>query len=222
MKIYQIDSSARKEGSTSRALAKKVLEKIKKTGHSSAAEHTFENRPWGKFENILDTKICKVKKLTINPGQHLSLQYHKKRSEHWIVVQGKASVKLNDKNIIYEPKEKVVEVIIDRTSLIRIITNLVKNSIQATKSLEIPSIKVSVYQNDKNAIIDVSDNGEGIPSNLKAKIFEPRFTTKSKGMGLGLSIINNLATAHSGKITFTSKKGKTNFRVSFPKISKKD
>ena len=36
-------------------------------------------------------------------------------------------------------------------------------------------------------------------------------------MGLGLSIINNLVTAHSGKITFTSKKGKTNFRVSFPK-----
>ena len=128
----------------------------------------------------------------------------------------------NDKNIIYEPREEIIEVIIDRTSLIRIITNLVKNSIQATKSLETPSIKVSVYQNDKNAIIDVSDNGEGIPSNLKAKIFEPRFTTKSKGMGLGLSIINNLVTAHSGKITFTSKKGKTNFRVSFPKISKKD
>ena len=74
----------------------------------------------------------------------------------------------------------------------------------------------------KERIIDVSDNGEGIPSNLKEKIFEPRFTTKSKGMGLGLSIINNLVTAHSGKITFTSKKGKTNFRVSFPKISKKD
>ena len=128
----------------------------------------------------------------------------------------------NDKNILYETKDQVIEVIIDRTSLIRIITNLVKNSIQATKSLETPSIKVSVYQNDKNAIIDVSDNGEGIPSNLKEKIFEPRFTTKSKGMGLGLSIINNLVTAHSGKITFTSKKGKTNFRVSFPKISKKD
>ena len=119
-------------------------------------------------------------------------------------------------------RDEVIEVIIDRTSLIRIITNLVKNSIQATKSLETPSIKVSVYQNDKNAIIDVSDNGEGIPSNLKSKIFEPRFTTKSKGMGLGLSIINNLVTAHSGKITFTYKKGKTNFRISFPKISKKD
>ena len=73
---------------------KDVLEKIKKTGHSSAAEHTFENRPWGKFENILDSKICKVKKLTVYPGQHLSLQYHKKRSEHWVVVKGSAIVEL--------------------------------------------------------------------------------------------------------------------------------
>ncbi len=86
---------------------KDVLEKIKKIGLSSATEHTFENRPWGKFENILDTKICKVKKLTINPGQNLSLQYHKKRSEHWVVVEGKANVNLEDKNIILKKGESI-------------------------------------------------------------------------------------------------------------------
>ena len=86
---------------------KDVLEEIKKTGHSSATEHTFENRPWGKFENILDSKICKVKKLTVNPGQHLSLQYHKKRSEHWVVVEGKANVNLEDKNIILKKGESI-------------------------------------------------------------------------------------------------------------------
>ena len=61
----------------------------------------------GKFENILDSKICKVKKLTVNPGHHLSLQYHKKRSEHWVVVDGKASVNLNDKNIILKKGESI-------------------------------------------------------------------------------------------------------------------
>ena len=86
---------------------KDVLEKIKKTGHSSATEHTFENRPWGRFENILDSKICKVKKLTVNPGQYLSLQYHKKRSEHWVVVEGKANVNLEDKNIILKKGESI-------------------------------------------------------------------------------------------------------------------
>ena len=86
---------------------KTFLEEIKKIGHSSAAEHTFENRPWGKFENILDSKICKVKKLTVYPGQHLSLQYHKKRSEHWVVVEGKANVNLEDKNIILKKGESI-------------------------------------------------------------------------------------------------------------------
>ncbi len=86
---------------------KDVLEEIKKIGHSSATEHTFENRPWGKFENILETEIYKVKKLTVNPGQHLSFQYHKKRSEHWVVVQGKASVNLEDKKIILKNGESI-------------------------------------------------------------------------------------------------------------------
>ncbi|MAJ14380.1 MAG: mannose-1-phosphate guanylyltransferase/mannose-6-phosphate isomerase, partial [SAR116 cluster bacterium] len=86
---------------------KDVLEEVRKIGHSSASEHTFENRPWGKFENILDSKICKVKKLTVNPGQCLSLQYHKKRSEHWVVIEGEASVNLNNKNIILQKGESI-------------------------------------------------------------------------------------------------------------------
>ncbi len=78
---------------------KEALQKIKFMELSSAVEHTFEYRPWGMFENLLDSKICKVKRLTVNPGQHLSLQYHKKRSEHWVVVQGKATVKLENRTL---------------------------------------------------------------------------------------------------------------------------
>ncbi len=86
---------------------KDILEEIKKIGHSSASEHTFENRPWGKFENILDSKICKVKKLTVNPGQHLSLQYHEKRSEHWVIVEGEATIKLNKNQITLNKGESI-------------------------------------------------------------------------------------------------------------------
>ena len=45
--------------------------------------------------------------MTVNPGQHLSLQYHKKRSEHWVVVEGKANVNLEDKNIILKKGESI-------------------------------------------------------------------------------------------------------------------
>ncbi len=86
---------------------KDILEEIKIIGHSSATEHTFENRPWGKFQNILISKICKVKKLTVNPGKHLSLQYHKKRSEHWVIVEGEATIRLNKNKISLSQGESI-------------------------------------------------------------------------------------------------------------------
>ena len=55
-----------------------------------------EERPWGTFENLLDEKCCKVKKIVIKPGQAPSYQYHHKRSEVWIIVQGKATITLDD------------------------------------------------------------------------------------------------------------------------------
>ena len=59
--------------------------------------HYIEERPWGKFEVLLDSNECKVKKITVNPGQRLSLQSHKKRSEHWILTEGSMRITVNDK-----------------------------------------------------------------------------------------------------------------------------
>ena len=58
--------------------------------------HT-EERPWGSFENLLDEEYCKVKRLIVKPGQRLSYQYHYKRDECWVIVQGAATVTLDDK-----------------------------------------------------------------------------------------------------------------------------
>jgi mannose-6-phosphate isomerase-like protein (cupin superfamily) len=55
-----------------------------------------ETRPWGEFENLLDAEYCKVKQIIIKPGQAPSYQYHFKRSEVWIVVQGEGELKMND------------------------------------------------------------------------------------------------------------------------------
>ena len=59
------------------------------------------------FENLLDSNICKVKRLTVNSGYHLSLQYHHKRSEHWVVVQGRATVQLEDGTFYLEPGQSI-------------------------------------------------------------------------------------------------------------------
>ena len=57
----------------------------------------YEERPWGSFENLLDEEYCKVKRIIVKPGARLSYQYHYKRNESWVIVQGAATVTLDDK-----------------------------------------------------------------------------------------------------------------------------
>ncbi len=122
----------------------------------------------------------------------------------------------NDRNVVFKSDLNKLEILFDRTNLIRIINNLVKNSIQATNDVSEPKIIVQVKKTNKLALIEIIDNGSGIPNELKEKIFEPNFTTKTKGMGLGLSIIKNLITNYKGTISFKSKKGETVFTIKLP------
>lgn len=66
-----------------------------------------ETRPWGTYENMLDEDYCKVKRIIIEPGQRPSYQYHHKRSEHWVVVQGEAKVTLDDTEVIKSVGEHI-------------------------------------------------------------------------------------------------------------------
>jgi two-component system nitrogen regulation sensor histidine kinase NtrY len=109
----------------------------------------------------------------------------------------------------------------DRTQLIRIITNLVKNAIQAIPETESnPMIEVRVFRDSTCAKISVKDNGKGISPEDRHRIFEPKFTTKTSGMGLGLGIIKNIVENYNGTITFESAPGHgTTFLVSLPIIN---
>ena len=86
---------------------KAVISQLADIGNAAGTEHSFEYRPWGMFENLLDSAVCKVKRLTVDPGQHLSLQYHNKRSEHWVVVSGTATVQLGDETMTLEPGHSI-------------------------------------------------------------------------------------------------------------------
>jgi mannose-1-phosphate guanylyltransferase/mannose-6-phosphate isomerase len=70
-------------------------------------QHTTTQRPWGKFTNIFVSNDFQVKELVVNPGAILSLQKHKYRSENWVVVQGKANVVLNNKNIVLNKSDSI-------------------------------------------------------------------------------------------------------------------
>ena len=106
----------------------------------------------------------------------------------------------------------------DKNQMQRVIANLVKNSLQAVPDDRQPDILVSVKELDDKIIISVTDNGTGIATENQSRIFEPKFTTKSSGMGLGLAIVRKIVENHKGKIYFTTKEGEgTTFVVEFEK-----
>ena len=107
---------------------------------------------------------------------------------------------------------------LDKSQLIRIVTNLITNATQATEQIENPKIDVHVSSENDTIKIEVTDNGKGIDESVRHLIFEPKFTTKTSGMGLGLPIIKKIIEANNGTIGFVSsnKKG-TTFTVMLPK-----
>ncbi|MFT7396614.1 MAG: two-component system nitrogen regulation sensor histidine kinase NtrY [Flavobacterium sp.] len=127
----------------------------------------------------------------------------------------------NEEQVVFESESPEIISKIDRTQLIRIITNLVKNAIQSIpEQQERKTVFVTVKKDDNNVLITVKDNGIGIKPEDISRIFEPKFTTKNSGMGLGLGIIKNIIENYKGTITFETEYGKgTRFTVSLPIIN---
>ena len=127
----------------------------------------------------------------------------------------------NEDYIVFESMEEEIISKMDRTQLIRVITNLVKNAIQSIPlEQKFKSILVTVKRDGNNVLILVKDNGVGIEEHNIDRIFEPKFTTKNSGMGLGLGIIKNIIENYKGTITFETKYGTgTTFTVSLPIIN---
>jgi len=73
---------------------KDIVADLQARDFKEATENFFEYRPWGRFDNLHENETYKVKKLTVNPNSKLSLQKHSRRSEHWVVVSGKAHITL--------------------------------------------------------------------------------------------------------------------------------
>jgi len=121
-------------------------------------------------------------------------------------------------NINFQSSKESIVIKLDKEQWIRVMTNLIKNSIQAIPSDREQNINVEISDSTNSVKILVSDNGLGVLEKNKEKIFEPKFTTKTDGMGLGLGIVKNIINSHRGKISYKSKQKKgTKFIISLPK-----
>ena len=104
---------------------------------------------------------------------------------------------------------------LDPTYFRRIITNLVTNAIQAMPKGG--KLTITAYTKNDKATITIQDTGIGIPEEMKQRMFQPLFTTRSRGHGFGLPVIKRLVEVQGGTITFESQEGKgTIFTMQFP------
>lgn len=105
----------------------------------------------------------------------------------------------------------------DREQISRVLINLITNAIQSVPEDRKGIINILLEKNSKKVVIKISDNGKGIPDELKDKLFVPNFTTKSSGMGLGLAITKNIIENSKGSIRFeTTFDVGTTFIIEFP------
>jgi mannose-1-phosphate guanylyltransferase/mannose-1-phosphate guanylyltransferase/mannose-6-phosphate isomerase len=86
---------------------KTLLSQLKKAGHKEATEHRRAYRPWGHYEGLIQGDRFQVKKISVKPGQKLSLQKHFHRAEHWVVVNGTAIVERDAERILLRENESV-------------------------------------------------------------------------------------------------------------------
>ncbi len=126
------------------------------------------------------------------------------------------NILLKEKNIKLEfIYDNIDEVYVDPKGIFQAIYNLIKNSIEAID--KDGKIIIRLYKSEKFICIDIIDNGKGIEEENIDKVFEPYFTTKKSGTGLGLMNVYNIIHAHQGKITVKSKKGMgTKFTIFLP------
>jgi PAS domain S-box-containing protein len=115
--------------------------------------------------------------------------------------------------------EEGLKLLMDHAQLLSILQNLVLNAKEAMGGKGV--LKVSAFAEDDNVVLKFEDTGPGIPAELLSKIFDPGFTTKPHGTGLGLTVVKRVVDLYGGQISVDSQIGKgTTFTIKLPRKPK--
>jgi len=104
-------------------------------------------------------------------------------------------------------------ILIDKNQMEQVIINLITNSIYALKEKEEKKMFLSSYTENNRFFITISDNGKGIDSEIRDKVFLPFFTTRKDGAGIGLTLSKNIIEAHGGYLSYQTDEEKTSFVI---------
>ncbi|RYE25989.1 MAG: HAMP domain-containing histidine kinase [Sphingobacteriales bacterium] len=126
---------------------------------------------------------------------------------------------LNEENVkvIFNDHPTKLKVYADKSQLVRVLANILGNAVQAIPDERTGMVTVSLQKQEYSALIIFSDNGNGIDEEIVEKIFQPYFTTKTSGTGLGLAMTKKIIEFWKGKIWFETQKDKgTTFYIQLP------
>jgi len=170
-----------------------LVEQIDNLSRIAGTFSNFARMPEANFEKVdVASKLYSVVLLFMNNFDHIQIDY------------------------IGEEKE--VFVYADQEQLVQVFNNLLKNAIQAIPDERDGEIHVDLHENKDEVIIEITDNGVGIDTDIQDKLYVPNFTTKSTGMGLGLAIAKNIIELSGGTISFTTSLNEsTTFILKLPK-----
>ncbi len=205
-------------------MAKQVAHEIKnpltpmRLTVQSFEQRFLKNKPYSKekikeFCDILIEQIDTMKDVANTFSDFAALPEAKLKPSD-IVKISKRSLEIFERNKIeFLSSHPEIFVNLDRTQWVRVMTNLIQNGIQSVPIEANAKLKVEIKKLITEVQIIFIDNGVGIPESIKDKIFEPKFTTKTKGMGLGLGIVKNIIDSHGGKINYSSSSKGTKFII---------
>ena len=157
------------------------------------------------ISRLIEDTLSFVRTTSLNLSEH-SLKELLNNSLHNLDVPDSIFITLPENDI---------SVFCDGEKLKAVFANLILNSVQALENSG--NITISAKDEPSKIIIEIMDSGKGIPEDLLPKIFEPLFTTKTSGTGLGLGICKNIVEQHKGKLSF--KNNPTTFIIELPKSS---
>ncbi|PJD91475.1 MAG: hypothetical protein CK424_06580 [Legionella sp.] len=102
-----------------------------------------------------------------------------------------------------------LSVTLNKTHIMQMILNLSRNSIEALKSISEPNptLSITAHQMEHNVVVDIRDNGPGVPIEFQDKLFRSYFTTKSQGVGIGLGICTTIVQSHGGTLVLQKHDG---------------
>jgi two-component system nitrogen regulation sensor histidine kinase NtrY len=157
-----------------------LVEQIDNLSSIAGTFSNFARMPEASFEKVdIASKLFSVVQLFMNNFDHIQIDY--------------------------KGKEKDVFVYADPEQLVQVFNNLLKNAIQAIPEERDGEIQIQLNEFKEDIVIEITDNGTGIESEIHDKLFVPNFTTKTTGMGLGLAIAKNIIELSGGTISFITK-----------------